>query len=107
MPLVITADLDLTYTHLMVVSSASSEMTCSKPIIWLKLCLASEEESRCLTSVRSQVLSVCYIYIGVPGVTFSKVPRKILGKHLILGATDTQVATSSEDIALLLNIVQY
>jgi len=29
------------------------------------------------------------------GVTFSKVPRKILGKLLILGATDTQVATSS------------
>ena len=29
------------------------------------------------------------------GATFSKVPRKILGKLLILGATDTQVATSS------------
>jgi len=30
-----------------------------------------------------------------PGAAFSKVPRKILGKLLILGATDTQVATSS------------
>ena len=30
-----------------------------------------------------------------PGTAFSKVPRKILGKLLILGATDTQVATSS------------
>ena len=29
------------------------------------------------------------------GATFSKVPRKILGKLLILGATDTQVAMSS------------
>jgi len=29
-----------------------------------------------------------------PGATFSKVPRKMLGK-LVLGATDTQVATSS------------
>ena len=29
-----------------------------------------------------------------PGAAFSKVPRKILGKLLILGATDTQVATS-------------
>jgi len=30
-----------------------------------------------------------------PGAAFSKVPTKILGKLLILGATDTQVATSS------------
>jgi len=30
-----------------------------------------------------------------PGAAFLKVPRKILGKLLILGATDTQVATSS------------
>ena len=29
------------------------------------------------------------------GAAFSKVPRKILGKLLILGATGTQVATSS------------
>jgi len=29
------------------------------------------------------------------GAAFSKVPRKILGKLLILGATDTQVAMSS------------
>jgi len=29
------------------------------------------------------------------GAAFSKVPRKILRKLLILGATDTQVATSS------------
>ena len=29
------------------------------------------------------------------GAAFLKVPRKILGKLLILGATDTQVATSS------------
>ena len=42
------------------------------------------------------------------GAAFSKVPRKILGKLLILVATDTQVATSirhPEEIALLLNIV--
>jgi len=29
------------------------------------------------------------------GAAFSKVPRKILGKRLILGATDTQLGTSS------------
>jgi len=33
--------------------------------------------------------------VASPGAAFSKVPRKILGKFLILGATDTQVATSS------------
>jgi len=32
---------------------------------------------------------------STPGAAFSKVLRKILGKLLILGATDTQVATSS------------
>ena len=31
----------------------------------------------------------------IPWATLSKVPRKILGKLLILGVTDTQVATSS------------
>jgi len=34
-------------------------------------------------------------HLGNPGAAFSKVPRKILGKLLTLGATDTQVATSS------------
>jgi len=33
--------------------------------------------------------------VCLPGAAFSKVPRKILGKLLILEATDTQVATSS------------
>ena len=33
--------------------------------------------------------------IWIPGAAFLKVPRKILGKLLMLGVTDTQVATSS------------
>ena len=36
--------------------------------------------------------TVCW---GKTGAAFSKVARKTLGKLLILGATDTQVATSS------------
>ena len=43
------------------------------------------------------VLDVCLVLNkkNIPGAAFSKVRRKILGKLLILGATDTQVATSS------------
>jgi len=37
----------------------------------------------------------CVMDCDSTGAAFSKVPRKILGKLLILGATDTQVATSS------------
>jgi len=38
---------------------------------------------------------VCHLWLTYQfGAAFSKVPRKILGKLLILGATDTQVATS-------------
>jgi len=36
-----------------------------------------------------------YTETTTPGAAFSKVPRKILGRLLILGTTDTQVATSS------------
>jgi len=35
------------------------------------------------------------LHLNTSRATFSKVPRKILGKLLILGATDTQEATSS------------
>jgi len=39
----------------------------------------------------------CYGLWAKSGATFSKVHRKILGKLLILGATDTQVAASSRE----------
>jgi len=49
--------------------------------------------------VRRSVASVSYLLHRLheekTGAAFSKVPRKILGKLLILGATGTQVATSS------------
>jgi len=41
----------------------------------------------------------------IPRAAFSKVPRKILGKLLILGAADTQVATSSRGYSATVNIV--
>ena len=47
----------------------------------------------CMSEQQSKAKSP--VKITKSGATFSKVPRKILGKLLILGATDTQVAMSS------------
>jgi len=47
-----------------------------------------------LVMIRSMILHA--MQVSETGVTFLKVPRKILGKLLILRAIDTQVATLSK-----------
>jgi len=75
---------------------------------WLEKCGSFTSLGECqpcfstmtVSFIRSMHWQWHYSTIGwmtarTPGATFLKVPRKILGKLLILGATDTQVATSS------------
>ena len=65
----------------------------------------NDEEDHCVTLARLTADAKYVAETKEPGAAFSKVPRKNLGKLLILGATDTQVATSSRGYsATLLNI---
>ena len=48
-----------------------------------------------ITRVTGSHFCFVFVYARKPGAAFSKVPRKILGKLLILRATDTQLAMSS------------
>jgi len=59
----------------------------ARNIIWVAQ--ADENISRNILGQHRELI------VQLSGAAFSKVPRKILGKLLILGATDTQVATSS------------
>jgi len=82
------------------VTSVGWQITLCDPIWHVSFC------SKLLQSIHFNLLThfaVAVYWLRVPisrchclpGGAFSKVPRKILGKLLILGATDTQVATSS------------
>jgi len=66
-----------------------------RPICMTADTLADKTLLRLITVYRTSLWLLELTDINSPGATFSKVPRKILGKLLILGATDTQVATSS------------